>query len=130
MAGGDDEPHLGELAEKQRFILHGDGTGQQILLVDARLFPGRHAGENVAGKKRLGEPFRLPSVAAHANGERQVVLEAFRAEERGKFFLAARFRLADEPAGLAGIGRGRGRHVSFSRRVAAAPSRSRAIPRR
>lgn len=97
VAGGDDGFDVGELAEKSGLVGDGDGSGEEVLLVDAVFFLERDAGKDVAGEERLGEFFRLLGVVADTDDEREIVLKAFGGHERGEFLFAAGLGVADEP---------------------------------
>jgi hypothetical protein len=89
VAGRDHRSHVGELPEKPGLVRHGQRAGHEILLVDPRLALHRHAGEDIAGKKRLGEALGLLGVLADAADERQIMLEPLRRHQRGELLLAA-----------------------------------------
>lgn len=109
VAGGDDGFDVGELAQKGGFVGDGDGAGEEVLLVDTAFLLERDAGENVAGKQRLGEFLGLLSVVPDAGNEREIMLETLGGHEGGEFLFTTGFRVANEPGGgLSGSGRWEG----------------------
>ena len=114
--GGDDLFDLFDLGEKRFHIDHVDRSREEILLIDTRLQFSWHAGKHVAREEWLSETLGLLRVFTNALDRRQVVLETFSLHQGREFFLAARFRVTDEPEQFFGSGKGGFAHRYLGKR--------------